>query len=147
MYSYGPPHMAEQKQDDQLEHTYSSYVRIRDVALKTCRKRWTIGRSGKRGSRISVLAARHDDDDAIKNFPWSVSWWPSTGVWIAASLRKSPGLFSVFWPILIILLFGWSPLVILFPTPSVPLPILWRLYRAHRLQMVLPSLSCYNYYY
>ena len=35
MYSYGPPHMAEQKQDDQLEHTYSSYVRIRDVALKT----------------------------------------------------------------------------------------------------------------
>ena len=33
MYSYGPPHMAEQKQDDQLEHTYSSYVRIWDVAL------------------------------------------------------------------------------------------------------------------
>ena len=26
MYFYGPPHMAEQKQDDQLEHTYSSYV-------------------------------------------------------------------------------------------------------------------------
>ena len=36
MYSYGPPHMAELKQDDQREHTYSSYVRIRDVALKTC---------------------------------------------------------------------------------------------------------------
>ena len=36
MYSYGPLHMAEQKQDDQLEHTYSSYVRIRDVAQKTC---------------------------------------------------------------------------------------------------------------
>ncbi len=35
MYSYGPPHMAKQKQDDQLEHTSSSYVRIRDVALKT----------------------------------------------------------------------------------------------------------------
>ena len=34
MYSYGPPYMAEQKQDDQLEHTYSSYVRIRDVAHK-----------------------------------------------------------------------------------------------------------------
>ena len=29
------PHMAKQKQDDQLEHIYSSYVRIRDVALKT----------------------------------------------------------------------------------------------------------------
>ncbi len=34
MYSYGPPHMAKQKQDDQLEHTYSSYERIRDVAQR-----------------------------------------------------------------------------------------------------------------
>ena len=63
MYSYGPPHMAEQNQDDQLEHTYSSYVRIRDVVLMTCRRRWTIGRSDERGSGISVLATRHDDDD------------------------------------------------------------------------------------
>ena len=31
MYFYGPPHMAKQKQNDQLEHTYSSYERIRDV--------------------------------------------------------------------------------------------------------------------
>ena len=53
-HSYGPPHMALQKQDDQLEHTCSSYVRIRDIALKTCQRRW---------SGISVLAARHDDDD------------------------------------------------------------------------------------
>ena len=29
MYSYGPPHMAVQKQDDQHEHTFSNYVRIR----------------------------------------------------------------------------------------------------------------------
>ena len=64
MYSYEPPHMAGQKQDDQLEHTFSSYVRIRDVTLKTCQRRWTIGRSGERGSGISVLAARHDDDEA-----------------------------------------------------------------------------------
>ena len=63
MYSDGPPHMAEQKQDDQLEHTYSSYVRIRDVVHKTWRRRWTIGRSGERGSGISVLEARHDDYD------------------------------------------------------------------------------------
>ena len=63
MYSYGPPHMAGQKQDDKLEYTYSSYVRIRDVAQRTCLKRWMIGRSGERGSGISVLAARHDDDD------------------------------------------------------------------------------------
>ena len=63
MYSCGPSHMAKQKQDDQHEHTFSSYVRIRDVALKTCQRRWTIGKSGKRGSVISMLAARHDDDD------------------------------------------------------------------------------------
>ena len=63
MYSCGPPHMAEQKHNDQLEYSYSSYVRIRDIALKTCQSRWTIGRSGKRGSGISVLAARHDDND------------------------------------------------------------------------------------
>ncbi len=31
MHSYGPQHMAEQKQGDQLEPTYSSYVRIRGV--------------------------------------------------------------------------------------------------------------------
>ena len=55
--------MAGQKQDDQLEHTSSSYVRIRDEALKTCHRRWTTGRSGKRGSGISVPVAWHDDDD------------------------------------------------------------------------------------
>ena len=65
MYSYGPPHMAEQKQDDQHEHTFNNYVRIRDVVEKTCQMRWTIGKSGERGSGISVLPARHDDDDVI----------------------------------------------------------------------------------
>ena len=63
------PHMAEQRQDDQLEDTNSSHVRIRDVARKTCQKRWMIGRSGERGSGISVLTARHDDDGAIHNGP------------------------------------------------------------------------------
>ena len=63
MYSCGSPRMAEQKQDDQLGHTYSNYVRIWDVALKTGQKCWTIGKSGERGSGISVLVARHDDDD------------------------------------------------------------------------------------
>ena len=63
-----PPHMANQKQDDQLKHTYSSYVMIRDVTLKTCQRRWMIGKSGERGSGISVLAARHaaaDDDEFL----------------------------------------------------------------------------------
>ena len=63
MYSYGPPHMAEQKEDDQHEHTFSNYVRIRDVVQKTCQRRWTIGKSGERGSGVSMLPARHDDDD------------------------------------------------------------------------------------
>ena len=68
MYSYGPPHMAEQKQDDQHEHTFSSYVRIRDVVQNTWQRRWTIGKSGERGSGISVLPARHDDDDDDDSF-------------------------------------------------------------------------------
>ena len=55
--------MAEQKQDNHLEHKYSSYVRIRDVAQKTGQRQWTIGKSGERESGISVLAARHEDDD------------------------------------------------------------------------------------
>ena len=63
MYSYGPPQMALQKQDNQHEHTFCSYVRIRDVVLKTYLGRGMIGRSGERGSGISVLPARHDDDD------------------------------------------------------------------------------------
>ena len=55
--------MDEQRQDDQLEPTYSSSVPIRDVVLKTCRKQWTIEKGGEKGSGISVLMARHDDDD------------------------------------------------------------------------------------
>ena len=51
--------MAVQKQDDQQEHTFSNYVRIQDVVLKT----WTIEKSGEKASGISVLPARHDDDD------------------------------------------------------------------------------------
>ena len=45
--------------------TFSSYVRIQDVALKTYQRWWMIGRSGERGSEISVQAARHDDVDDI----------------------------------------------------------------------------------
>ena len=38
-------------------------MRTQDVTQKTCWRRWTIGKSGERWSRISMLAARHDDDD------------------------------------------------------------------------------------
>ena len=44
---------------------------IRNIVLKTHLGRWTIGRSGERGSGISVLPARHDDDDDDFN---KVSW-------------------------------------------------------------------------
>ena len=57
--------MDKQRQDNQLEPTYSSSVLIQDVALKTCRKQSTIKRGGKRGSGISVLMAQRDDDDCI----------------------------------------------------------------------------------
>ena len=59
--------MAVQKQDDQHEHTFSNYVMIQDLVQKTCLRRRTIGKSGERGSGISVLPARHDDDDEICN--------------------------------------------------------------------------------
>ena len=43
-----------------------NYVRIRDVVQRTCQRRLTIGKSGERGSGISVLPARHDDDDVCR---------------------------------------------------------------------------------
>ena len=61
---------------------------------------------------------------AFKIFHISVSWWSFTGVWVTASLLKSPGLFSVFWPFSIILSFGWSPLVPQLQSPPGPLLIL-----------------------
>ena len=53
---------------------YSSSVRIRDVALKTCRKRKTIGRGGGRGSEISMLVAWQDDDDIGLKMSHHVVW-------------------------------------------------------------------------
>ena len=70
--------MDEQRQDDQLESTYCSSVAIRDITLKTCRKQWTIGRGGERGSGISVLMARHDDVDDVaihKTIQLNINEW------------------------------------------------------------------------
>ena len=61
MFSYRPLHLVELKQGDQLEPIYSSSVRIRDIALRIRRKRWTIG-------RISVLVALQNDDDDIHTY-------------------------------------------------------------------------------
>ena len=57
--------MDEQRQEVQLEPTYSTSVPTLNVALRTCQKQWTIGRGGERGSEISLLIARHDDHDYI----------------------------------------------------------------------------------
>ena len=46
----------------------------------------------------------------LRVFHTSISWCFSTGVWVTASLLKSPGLFSVFWTFSI-MLFLWSSLV------------------------------------
>ena len=77
-----------------------------------------------------------------KVFHINVSWWAFTGVWMTVSLLKSPGLFSVFLLILIILSFGWSPLVLLFPSFLVSLLILWALSLVHQTQLVSPSPLC-----
>ena len=63
MYSYGPLYMDVQSHDDQLEPTCSSYVPIGDVAMKTCRKQWTIEKGVEKGSVIYVPMVRHYDDD------------------------------------------------------------------------------------
>ena len=93
-YSYEPSHM-EQNLDDQLEHTYSSYERIWDVALKTYQRRWKIGRSGERGSGISVLTARHDDDDDDDEwYSWETDYFSALKedqqLWIFIHLCSSP---------------------------------------------------------
>ena len=50
-----------------LSHSLSLslYIYIYIYIYRTCQKRWTIGRSGERGSGISVLVARQDDDKDI----------------------------------------------------------------------------------
>ena len=91
MYCYGHPDMAKQKQDDQNEHTFSNYVRIRDVVQKTYHRRWTIGKSGERGSGISVLPARHDDDDdIIIRLDQIIIKVPEIGIMVRA-FAKGPG--------------------------------------------------------
>ena len=63
--------MDKQRQVDQLEPTYSNSVTIRDVALKTSRKQWTIEKDGEKESGISILMAKHDDDD--DELKWNIS--------------------------------------------------------------------------
>ena len=55
-------------------------------------------------------------------FHISISWWSFTGDWVTVNLLQSPGLFSVFWPFSVMLLFGWSPLGR--QLPNLPGPII-----------------------
>ena len=143
VYSCGPLHMDKQKQDVQFEPTYSRSVPIRDIALMICRKQWTIGRCGKRGSGISVLIARHDDDDdSLQIFQTSVGWGSFTEVWLTANysqvyttLFSNPADLTVLWS-------GRSWFFLWFSIISVFFPGIWILFQVTQLQLVSLSPSC-----
>ena len=62
MYSYWPPHMAEQNRTTSSNNTHSS-VRIRDVAPEDLPEGMNDRREvAREGQGYHVLAARHDDD-------------------------------------------------------------------------------------
>ena len=61
-------------------------------------------------------------------------WWFST-----ASQHMSLEFFSVIWPILTMLYFGYFRLVLRFSTLLVPLQNLWRPFQVRQLQLVSPS--------
>ena len=79
---------------------------------------------------------------ALRVLHISISWLFLTGVWVIATAFKSPGLFSVFWPISIMLSFGWPLVVLLFPSLPILLPSLLGLSQVHQPQLVSPSPSC-----
>ena len=118
MYSYGSPHMAAQKQGDQLERTFSSYVRIQVVVLKTYLGRWTIGRSGERGSGISVLPARYDDDDDLVSvvLKFTTCWLLGSFFLSTNHGRRSVSLLTLTW-----LIGSW-----VLPCPSCTNREVWR---------------------
>ena len=72
---------------------------------------------------------------SLRVFYTSISWWSFTGVWVTASLLKSTGLFSVFWPILAMLISKSSnpfinPLVTV-PKATITIGIIVTLYDPH----------------
>ena len=95
MYSYGPPHMAKQKQDDQLEHTYSSCVRIRDVALKTCQKRRMIGRSDD----MMMMIYDRPDHQFQKSVTFQFKMWTKHNLnsWFSSSDKSFWKINHTFW--------------------------------------------------
>ena len=64
MYSYGPPHMAEQKQDEQHEHTYIQQL-CEDTECSPEDLPEVMNEREKWRERVRDIRAgsRHDDDD------------------------------------------------------------------------------------
>ena len=79
MYSDGPPTYGRAKARRPVQNIHTAAMwGIQDVALKTCLRRWTTGKSGERGSGISVQAARYDD----KVFTMKIIYiYIKTGFW------------------------------------------------------------------
>ena len=63
-------------------------------------------------SSTMVVLRRHIFSISLRVFLNSICWWSLTEVRVIANLFRSPGLFSVFWPILTVQSSGWCPLVL-----------------------------------
>ena len=77
----------------------------------------------------------------LLSFHISVSWWSFTGVWVTASLLRSPGLFWVFWQIAAVQYSGWFQSFLWFPNYPNPFPILLGPFQVHQLQLLSLWLS------
>ena len=75
------------------------------------------------------------------NFFSCNSWSPFTGVWVSASLLKSPELFWVSWPISTMLYSGWSWLFLRFPIVPLLFSSLWGPFQVYELKLVSLSPS------
>ena len=78
----------------------------------------------------------------LRVFRTTVCWWSFTSVWVIASFFKSPGHFSVFYPILVMLLFGWSQFIPRFSPLPVSLPSFWEPFQTHQLLFILLLFLC-----
>ena len=113
--------------DDKKTDIDKNDIQVRKLSLYSFHKWWRWWRERDDTTIIIVTTFRA--------FHTGVSRWFLTGVWVTTSLIKFPVLFSVFW-LISTMLFGWSLLVLLFPSPQVPVPVLWWLYQEHQLRLV-----------